>query len=128
MNIEEFRDYCLSLKGVTEKMPFVNTKDSYARDAIVFSVGDKWFCFVNINLMSFCVMKSTPAESAMLQEQYDAVKPGYHMNKKHWISVYFGQDMIDTQILQQVHRAYEIVVQSLPKNKREQFLPTNLLN
>ena len=50
MNVEEFREYCLSLKGVEEKMPFVNVADRYSRDVLCFYVGDKWFCFV----LSFC--------------------------------------------------------------------------
>ena len=48
MNVEEFREYCLSLKGVEEKMPFVNVADRYSRDVLCFYVGDKWFCFVNV--------------------------------------------------------------------------------
>ena len=42
MNVEEFREYCLSLKGVEEKMPFVNVADRYSRDVLCFYVGDKW--------------------------------------------------------------------------------------
>ena len=34
MNVEEFREYCLSLKGVEEKMPFVNVADRYSRDVL----------------------------------------------------------------------------------------------
>lgn len=46
MNVEEFREYCLSLPGVSEKMPFPNVADRYSRDVLCFYVGDKWFCFV----------------------------------------------------------------------------------
>ena len=42
MNIEEFREYCLSLKGVREKMPFLNVPDKYSRDVLCFYVADKW--------------------------------------------------------------------------------------
>ena len=54
MNVEEFREYCLSLKGVEEKMPFVNVADRYSRDVLCFYVGDKWFCFVNVEVFDFC--------------------------------------------------------------------------
>lgn len=50
MNIEEFRNYCLSLEGVREKMPFTGVKDKYSRDVLCFYVADKWFCFVNIEV------------------------------------------------------------------------------
>lgn len=60
MNIEEFREYCLSLKGVYEKMPFSNVVDKYSRDVLCFYVGDKWFCFVNIEVFDFCCIKCDP--------------------------------------------------------------------
>ena len=63
MNVEEFREYCLSLPGVSEKMPFPNVADRYSRDVLCFYVGDKWFCFVNIEVFDFCCIKCRPEES-----------------------------------------------------------------
>ena len=63
MNVEEFREYCLSLPGVSEKMPFPNVADRYNRDVLCFYVGDKWFCFVNIEVFDFCCIKCRPEES-----------------------------------------------------------------
>ena len=88
MNIETFRNHCLSLKGVTEKMPFNKATSPYDRNLLVFSINNKWFCFVNIEVFDFCNLKSSPEISAQLQEEFDAVRPGYHMNHRHWISVY----------------------------------------
>ena len=51
MNVEEFREYCLSLKGVEEKMPFVNVADRYSRDVLCFYVGDKWWNRANCRLV-----------------------------------------------------------------------------
>ena len=48
MNVEEFREYCLSFKGVHDRMPFKKATSEYDRDLLVFYVMDKWFCFVNI--------------------------------------------------------------------------------
>lgn len=59
MNIEEFREYCLSFKGVHEKMPFPNVPDKYSRDILCFYVADKWFCFVNIEIFDFVVSNAT---------------------------------------------------------------------
>ena len=58
MNVEEFREYCLSLPGVSEKMPFLNVADRYSRDVLCFYVGDKWFCFVNIEVFDFCCLSA----------------------------------------------------------------------
>ena len=109
MNIEEFRQHCLSLNGVTEKMPFDKANNDYDRNLLVFSIGDKWFCFVNIEVFDFCNLKSAPDVSADLQAEYEAVKPGYHMNHKHWISVYFNQDIPDKRIFELIDDAYQRV-------------------
>lgn len=58
MNIEEFREYCLSLKGVHEKMPFPNVPDKYSQDVLCFYVASKWFCFVNIEVFDFAVLNA----------------------------------------------------------------------
>ena len=98
MNIEEFREYCLSFKGVHEKMPFPNVPDQYSRDVLCFYVADKWFCFVNIEIFDFCCIKCNPDESGELQTEYTGIRPGWHMNKKYWISVYFNEDVSDDKI------------------------------
>lgn len=79
MNIEEFREYCLSLPGVTEKMPFTALNDAYSRDVLCFYVGSKWFCYVNIVLFDRCCVKSTPEEAAELRARYEGVRPAWHM-------------------------------------------------
>lgn len=119
MNIEEFREYCLSLKGVHEKMPFPNVPDKYSQDILCFYVASKWFCFVNIEVFDFCCIKCDPDVMEELQATYTGIKPGWHMNKKHWISVYFNQDVPDTTIKELVKKSYDIVVKSLPKKERE---------
>ena len=102
MNIEEFREYCLSFKGVHEKMPFPNVPDQYSRDVLCFYVADKWFCFVNIEIFDFCCIKCNPDESGELQTEYAGIKPGWHMNK----------------IKELVSKSYDIVVKSLTKKER----------
>ena len=121
MNVEEFREYCLSLPGVSEKMPFPNVADRYSRDVLCFYVGDKWFCFVNIEVFDFCCIKCRPEESTELRARYEGVKPGWHMNKKYWNSVYFNQDVPDSIIRELVARSYRLGVESLPKRERERY-------
>lgn len=98
MNIEEFREYCLSLPGVTEKMPFTALNDAYSRDVLCFYVGSKWFCYVNIVLFDRCCVKSTPEEAAELRARYEGVRPAWHMNKRMWSDVYFGSDVSDALV------------------------------
>lgn len=121
MNIEDFRDYCLSFKGVTEKMPFGKVASEYGRNLLVFSVLDKWFCFVNVEVFDFCDIKCAPEQIGELQERYEGIRPGYHMNKKHWISVCFNQDVPDSKILELVRLSYDIVTASLTRKQREEL-------
>lgn len=125
MHIEEFREYCLSLKGVHEKMPFPHVADKYSRDILCFYVLNKWFCFVNVEVFDFCCIKCDPAEAGELQASYIGIKPGWHMNKKYWISVYFNQDVSDKLIKTLVTQSYQIVINSLSKKEKEMLTGTN---
>lgn len=119
MNIEEFRDWCLSFKGVYDKMPFEKATSEYDRNLLVFCVADKWFCFVNVEVFDFCNIKCDPGQIQALQDRYEGIRPGYHMNKKHWISVAFDRDVPDKTIKDLVRQSYERVVASLSKKERE---------
>lgn len=119
MNIEEFRAYCLSFGGAQEKMPFDKATSDYDRNLLVFYVADKWFCFVNVDVFDFCDIKCDPAQVAELQARYDGVRPAYHMNKKHWVSVCFDSDVPDATIMELVKQSYDIVVSSLSRKERE---------
>lgn len=121
MNIEEFRIYCLSFKGVHDKMPFEKATSEYDKNLLVFYVMDKWFCFVNVDAFDFCNIKCNPERIEALQDQYDSIKPGYHMNKRHWISVYFNNDVPDKVIKELVKQSYDIVVASLSKKEKEEL-------
>lgn len=122
MDIEEFRDYCLSFAGVDEKMPFADIKSDKDRELLVFYVLGKWFCLVTLDCFDFCNLKCDPDEAKDLRDRYEGVKPGYHMNKKHWISVSFNADVPDEEIKRLVKRSYELVVSTLPVAKREALL------
>lgn len=118
MNIEDFRTYCLSFKGVHDKMPFDKATSEYDRNLLVFCVADKWFCFVNIDIFDFCNIKCHTKQIADLIDRYEGIKPGYHMNKKHWISVCFNKDVSDKMIKELVKQSYDIVVASLSKKEK----------
>lgn len=118
MNIEEFRTYCLSFKGAYEKMPFAKAASEYDRSLLVFYVADKWFCFVNVDAFDFCTIKCNSERIYELKDTYAGVKDAYHMNKKHWISVYFDKDVPDETIKELVTQSYEIVANSLSQKHR----------
>jgi len=121
MNIEEFREYCLSFKGAHDKMPFKKATSDYDKNILTFSVMDKWFCFVNVDEFDFCDLKCDPIESKRLQEVYDGVVPGYHMNKEHWISVYLKSDVPKTKIESLGKDSYNLVVEGLTKKQQKEL-------
>lgn len=118
MNVEEFREYCLTLPYVTEKMPFTTVKDPYSRDVLCFYIGSKWFCYVNIEVFDRCCLKSIPEEAEELRMRYEGIRPAWHMNKRMWNDVYFNQDVSDKTIFELVRQSYELVYQSLTKKEK----------
>ena len=96
MTIEDLRDYCLSLPGVTEKMPWIGHK--VYSGGLCFYICGKWFCFCDVDNFDFINIKLPPAMGEELRSEYDAVRPGWHMNKKYWNSIYPGRDLSDVRI------------------------------
>ncbi|NGM89273.1 MmcQ/YjbR family DNA-binding protein [Parapusillimonas sp. SGNA-6] len=101
--------------GATEDMPF-------GPDTLVFKVGGKVFLLVGLDQMndlSFNV-KCDPEYAVELREEYErTVIPGYHMNKKHWNTVYCNRQLDDRRLKDLIDHSYTLVVQSLPKAIRD---------
>ncbi len=119
MNIEDFYNYCLSKKGVTEHFPF-------DEDTLVFKVGGKMFALTSLQKWEqgdhSVNLKCDPSYALELRAQYEAIQPGYHMNKIHWNTVHFNKDLSDKMICELIDHSYELIVKSLPKKEREQLL------
>ncbi|HRH47478.1 MAG TPA: MmcQ/YjbR family DNA-binding protein [Panacibacter sp.] len=113
MNIESLREYCLSKKAVEEGFPF-------GEDTLVFKVAGKIFLLTGLtnNPLQFNA-KCDPDKAIELREQYDAIQPGYHMNKKHWNTITADGSLSNALIKEIIDDSYNLVVQSLPKSVRE---------
>ena len=108
MNIEEFRDYCITKKGVTEESPF-------GPDTLVFKVMGKMFALTSIDTYEFVNLKCDPDRAIDLRERYHGIKPGWHMNKTLWNSVYVNDDVSDPQNYELIDHSYQLIVDSLTK-------------
>ena len=109
MNIEEVRTHCLQKEGVTEALPFDD-------DILVYKVLEKIFVLCSLNTLPERInLKCDPEKAIELREQYAYVLPGYHMNKKHWNTVFIEDVATSTQLLQWIDESYELVVKGLPK-------------
>ena len=110
MNIEEFREYCIQKKGVTEEFPF----DEHT---LVFKVLGKMFALTALNRKPTQVnLKCDPEKAITLREEYDGIIiPGYHMSKKHWNTIIFDSKLPKKELLELIDHSYDLVVSGLPK-------------
>lgn len=116
MHIESIREYCLSKKGVEEGFPF-------GEETLVFKVINKIFLLISLGAdpLQFNA-KCDPDKAIELREEYPAIKPGYHMNKKHWNTVIVDGSISTKLIKEIIDDSYDLVIQSLPKKAREQII------
>ena len=116
MNLNQFRDYCLSKKGVTEDFPFDET-------TIVFRVGVKIFAISDVEQLPFTFnLKCDPEKAVELREKYSCITPGWHMNKKHWNTIEPDSSISLKLLKELIDHSYELVLSSLKKSEKEKFL------
>jgi predicted DNA-binding protein (MmcQ/YjbR family) len=121
MNIEEFREYCLAKRMVTESFPFDAT-------TLVFKVGGKMFALTGLDDPEFKVnLKCDPDKAEELRETYPAIRPGFHMNKSHWNTVTVDGSFSMALFMELIDHSYALIVSSLPKDIREQIERENTL-
>lgn len=113
MNIEELRDYCLSLKGVTEGFPFDET-------TLVFKVMNKMFCLLGLDDMRIS-LKNDPEKNIELRAHFPAIIPGYHLNKEHWNTISLDGTVTPELFKEMIDESYRLIVISLPKKKQEEL-------
>lgn len=111
MNIEDFYNFCTSLPGVTEDFPF-------DEQTLVFKVRAKIFALTNVDKFQGVNLKCDPVKALEYRASYEEVKPGYHMNKKHWNTVLTKGSLEDEFIKQMIKDSYDLVVSKLPKKDR----------
>ena len=114
MDIEAFRHYCLQLKGVEETLPF-------GPDTLVYKVMGKVFALAGMDDPELQVnLKCDPERAIELRDTYPGrIIPGWHMNKKHWNTVYFEQGLSNDLLKELIGHSYQLVVHSLPKKVQE---------
>ena len=148
MNIEQVREYTLSLLGVTEDQPFGDDIITFRLEGKIFVClwigGGKYDMnvFVKPNDQSqTCLdfgmarkgrtqfkdgeprlaMKLSPERNEELRAQFSAVTPAYHWNKKHWSDVYYEQ-LDDNQVEEWIKESYRLVASKLPKAIRQKYI------
>ncbi|GGK42781.1 MULTISPECIES: MmcQ/YjbR family DNA-binding protein [Flavobacteriaceae] len=115
MNIEHFRNYCLSKKYVTESFPFDEV-------TLVFKVANKMFALSGLEHHPATVnLKCDPEKSIELRAQYSDVVEGFHMSKKHWNTITIEGNLSNKLIEELIDHSYNLVVNGLTKKLQKEL-------
>lgn len=119
MDVESLRDFCLSLPLACESFPFDD-------ETLVFKVEGKIFLFIGLECVKLRAnVKCDPDYALELRDAYSEVRPGYHMNKKYWNTIYITPSLKDSLVQEWVLHSYCEVVKKLNRTQREHI--ANLL-
>lgn len=103
---------CASFPGAIEDYPFGD-------EVAVFKVGDRMFALVTLHGDQGVVnLKCDPELALVLRGKYESVRPGYHMNKRHWNSVDIDNSVPDREWRDMVEHSYQLVFNGLPRAQR----------
>ena len=117
MNIEVFRDYCLTIIGCTESTPFLN------RNVVAFKVMDKMFAYIPLQPKDGVFranLKCNPDKSVELREKYNGVTET-DFKTLMWNLVTLDSDVPDKVIEELIRHSAEEVIRKLPKSKQEEY-------
>jgi predicted DNA-binding protein (MmcQ/YjbR family) len=116
MNLEELREYCLSLNGSTECLPFDDV-------TLVLKVQGKMYALIPLESAERSIsLKCDPEKAIELREQFSAVVPAWHFNKKHWNTVFIDSSISKALLCEWILHSYQLVVSKLPKKLQEELL------
>ncbi|MDQ3142877.1 MAG: MmcQ/YjbR family DNA-binding protein [Bacteroidota bacterium] len=112
MNLEELINYCSQKPAVSQEFPF-------GEETLVFKVSGKIFALTGLNNETLEVnLKCAPEKAIEWREKHDEIRPGYHMNKKHWNTVNFEGHLSSKFLKELIDHSYEMVWNQLPKKLR----------
>jgi predicted DNA-binding protein (MmcQ/YjbR family) len=111
----ELRGWCLAQRGASEGFPF-------RPDVSVFKVAGKMFALSMLGRTPLEVsVKCEPDLAVQLRDSYGAIRPGYHLNKRHWNTITLDGSLPDQLVRDMIEDSYDLVVSALPKRTREQL-------
>ena len=116
MDILEVHEYCLSLPFATEDMPFGD-------DVVTLRVGGKIFAMLNLVDTTRVSLKCDPDYAEKLREHYEAIRPAWHMNKRHWNDVGLAAAVPSPLLRSLIRHSYNCVARGLPRAIRDTVPP-----
>ena len=111
MHLDQVREYCLNKPRATEGTPF-------GPDVLVFKVGGKIFAIAALDEVPATVnLKCDPDLALDLRDRFEEVRPGYHMNKKHWNTVDIDGGVPEAELREMIDHSYDLVAKAQPKSR-----------
>ena len=116
LDLELFREYCLSKTGVEECFPF-------DEETLVFKVAGKMFALIALEKIPLSVnLKCDPEYSEKLRDDYESIIiPGFHMNKKHWNTIFLEGDLEEKLFFTLVDHSYDLVRSKLTRKLKAEL-------
>ncbi len=115
MDAARLRAWCLQQPGAIEEFPF-------GPEHSVFKVAGKMFALSALERTPLEVsVKCEPELAVALRASYRAIRPGYHLNKRHWNTVTLDGSLSDRLVCDLVEDSYDLVVSALPGRVREEL-------
>ena len=112
MTAAALRRWCLARPGASEDFPF-------GEGVSVFKVAGKMFALSALATRPLSVsLKCEPELASVLRAGYPAIRPGYHLNKRHWITVTLDGSLADRMVRELIEDSYDLVVAGLPARQR----------
>lgn len=114
MNFEDIYSHCISKPNVQQDFPF-------DEKTLAFKIGGKIFLLIDSKNPISINVKCDPEKAIELRERFEGIQPGYHMNKKHWITINLNVGIPQPIIEACIDDSYILVYQSLSKKVRNQL-------
>lgn len=111
MNIEEIREYCLSLPMVTEDTAF-------GEDHLLLRVCGKIFACISLDRADWLTVKCDPDRALDLRERYSSIQPAWHWNKRYWNQIHLSSGLSDDFIASLIRHSYSEVVKKFPRKTK----------
>ncbi|MGH2690387.1 MAG: MmcQ/YjbR family DNA-binding protein [Actinomycetota bacterium] len=119
MTPDALRRRCLAKAGAWEDFPF-------GPETSVFKVGSKLFAISALDAEPLTVsVKCDPEVAVALRAHHPSIRPGYHLNKRHWNTVTLDGSLEADQVMALIDDSYDLVVSSLPRAERDAIGPVN---
>ncbi|TFV53044.1 MmcQ/YjbR family DNA-binding protein [Blastococcus sp. TF02A_35] len=100
-------------------LPAATHEHPFGPDWEVFKVAGKVFLLATeVPGEPVVTLKCEPEHSTALQQRHAEIVPGYHMNKRHWLTIRGGRGVTADLVEELVANSYELVVAGLPRSRR----------